>query len=387
VKFKSLLVALTVTASAAMAHTMGTSAQLYQLQQARLHDVSSSINSLRHSISTAKANKAKLENDLRSSDETIGELAKSLNKTLRLLHARERSLTKVETQHDNYVRELAKQEQLLGQQLRLAYMLGRQQHIKILLNAENPAEIDRNLTYYRYLTLSRRKTIAAMQQSLAGIAKTTAIVRAHTQYLETLKAEQESQRYKLEHEHYVRYLYLRRLEKSLGDQQQRLNNLIHNRDHLHSVIHAIETEKYFYAPGADFAKAYHKLPWPVRHAELLQTFNQLIANGHLRSSGVLLGVPDGTPIHAIFSGKVVFADWMRGYGLMVIVTHGGHFLTVYAHAESLYVKAGQTVHAGQQIATVGESGGLTRPALYFEIRRDGKALDPIAWLRDPDLKN
>ena len=132
------------------------------------------------------------------------------------------------------------------------------------------------------------------------------------------------------------------------------------------------------SPGGTFAQARGKLPWPV-DGRLLARFGTPRSDSRLKWDGVLIGAPAGTRVRAIHDGRVVFADWLRGAGLLLIVDHGGGYLSLYGHNQSLLKGAGERVRAGEAIATVGSSGGQDSPALYFAIRQQGQPSDPLRW--------
>lgn len=260
-------------------------------------------------------------------------------------------------------------------------MLGRQQYLKMLLNQEDPEKINRFIQYYQYLTAARLKTVQTMKKTLQQLETTTRILAKQAQKLQTTKAIEASQQHRLKRQKVSRRYILHKINRSLSNKKARLQQLIANKANLEHVLKNIERQSYYFAPGHLFAEAKAKLPWPVRGGLLIQAFHAPIADGRLYTTGILIKTRAGTPVHAIYKGKVVFANWLRGFGLLTIIQHGKNFMTLYAHAQNLYVKVGDTVNPGEMIATVGNSGGFQQNALYFEIRHDGIALNPTPWLR------
>ncbi len=141
-----------------------------------------------------------------------------------------------------------------------------------------------------------------------------------------------------------------------------------------------QQKAYGYYPGKSFETMRGKLHWPIIKGRIIQYFNQILLHSELHSTGILIDSPVGKKVHAVFPGKVVFADWLRGFGLLVILQHGQNYMSLYGRNQSLYVKTGQIVQAGQVIATTGNSGGFKKTALYFEIRHNENAVNPQTWL-------
>lgn len=351
-------------------------------QQLKLASLKQSIQSLQHNLVLTQAEKEKIQTDLQSTEQNIGETAKKLHHTTQQLKVHQQLLTQTQTKHQYYQQILAEQEILLQQHLRAAYLLGQQQYVKMLLNQEDLAKISRDMHYYHYLTQARLEIINQIQDTLGKLTDTTSQILQQTQKLQTIQSQQQEESHKLAVAKMARSQLLTTINADISTKQQQLQHLLQDKANLENVLQALQKRSYtFGAPGASFSGAQRKLPWPVPPGRILQAFNQPIADGRLRSTGILIQGPAGTPVKAVLAGKVAFAHWLRGFGLLVIIQHGANYMTLYAHAESLYVKPGDMVKPGDVIATIGDSGGLQQSALYFEIRHQDQPVNPLAWLR------
>lgn len=261
-------------------------------------------------------------------------------------------------------------------------MLGHQPYLKIILNQENPATISRFLHYYEQLNLARVNIIRKIKALVAQIKTTAQQIQVQTKHLQLAKHKYQQHQFEFIREKHKRQNILISTNRELKNKNLQLKKLLADKTQLEKIITKLTaSEHYNYAPGAKFAEMHGKLLWPIKSHHLLQTYGQKIANGRMTSTGILIQAKTGTKIHAIFAGKVIFAKWLHGFGLLTIIQHGSHFMTLYGRNQSLYVTLGETVHPGQIIATAGKSGGFQQTALYFEIRHDAHPLNPLAWLR------
>ncbi len=373
----AFVVGLSCLSQLALARTSATMSQ----QQQRLQHIGQSISSLREHLSSDQAKQSQVEDKLRTAEMAVDHQAKHYRATLLQLDKVQRKLNEVESQHDKYQRELSQQKAALAAQVRAEYMLGRQQYLKILLNQEDPGRIDRYLMYYYYLMWARQALIKQVKVTFQKVNKTAVQIQKQTQHLETAKALEQRASQQLQQERRERSQVLRELKVSIGSQQEQLQQLLQDKARLQQVVKYLQEHRYYYTAGKEFSSTKGRLPWPVRNGKVIQSFGVPLVHGRMHSSGILIAAPLGTEIHAIYPGKVVFAHWLRGYGLVVIVQHSEVYMTLYAHLESIYAHVGESVQPGTVLATVGNSGGLQDSALYFEITRFGHGIDPKQWLR------
>jgi murein hydrolase activator len=352
-----------------------------QLSKAKLENVQNKILSLKLAISSKQAQRNSVNKELEQIEMVIGGGEKQFKKTNAALKKQSLLLQQTQQKHEKLNQQLSAQQHLLSEYVRAAYMLGRQQYLKMLLNQENPEKVNRFIQYYHYITSARMQTINAMKKTLKQLEANEQKIQKQAQKFQSIRALEGEQHQRLARQKTYRHKVLQQINQLLSNKQARLSQLVANKSNLELVIDHIEKKSYYYVPGHLFSDTKHQLPWPLRNGRIIQYFNTPIAGGRLHTSGILIKAPAGTKIHSIYKGKVVFSNWLRGFGLLTIIQHGKNFMTLYAHAQSLYVKVGNTVKPGQVIATVGNSGGYQQNALYFEIRHNGVALDPTQWLR------
>ena len=274
---------------------------------------------------------------------------------------------------------LARQKQALAAQLRAAHRSGRNHYLKLILNQEDPARLGRALAYYAYLNQSRARKIAAVRLGLDELRQAQSAIRAETARLATLQVEQEQKLGELQEFRAGREDLIARLQDYMSARGRELHTLKENERELQSLLQEF---KAMAAPPADsppFNSLRGKLDWPARGRLLKQFGNNKKAG--LKWQGVLIGAEPGSPVNAISGGKIVFADRFRNLGLLLIIDHGDGFLSLYGHNRALLKTTGERVRAGEQIATVGDSGGQRDTALYFEIRKGKQPLNPAQWCR------
>ncbi|MDE2085219.1 MAG: peptidoglycan DD-metalloendopeptidase family protein [Xanthomonadaceae bacterium] len=278
--------------------------------------------------------------------------------------------------------KLKDQRDALAALLRSAYALGRGEELKLLLAQDNAADIARMLAYYRYFERARLGEIEALLENLHALAKLQDDIGTQTAALQQTRAEQAGQAMQLDAERSARRQALDRLDATLKSQQSRLAALGKDEKALLDLLAKLR-DIFADIPqnlaGAEpFAALRGKLHWPLR-GRIVERFGSGTRGG--ASQGVLIAARDGSEVHAVAHGRVVFADWLRGYGLLLIVDHGDGYLSLYGYNETLLKDVGDWVDAGTVIATSGDSGGRPTPGLYFELRFKGKAIDPMTWLR------
>jgi septal ring factor EnvC (AmiA/AmiB activator) len=278
-------------------------------------------------------------------------------------------------------RRLAAEKSALARQVRSSYMTGREELFKLLLSQESPATLGRMLVYFDYYNRARSVRIDAVAGELLRLAELegeTARVEAE---LESLEAAQAREVAALERSRDERRSAVRNLDAEirggnaavakLRGEEQRLADLVTRLTELMAGF-PVDTEE-------PFASLKGKLPWPVQ-GRLVGEFGQPRGTGAVRWNGVLLETSAGTPVRAVYHGRVAFADWLQGLGLLVIVDHGGGYMSLYGHNEALLKESGDWVEPGETIAQVGDTGGQARAALYFEIRFNGEPVNPSTWI-------
>ncbi len=321
-----------------------------------------------------------LQADLREAELRISRLAREQ----RDLEAREakarRKLQTLEKEQAALARDKKTQLEWLARTVRASYQAGRQERLKLLLNQEQPDQIARLMRYQEYYQRARAQRLEAVKSELTELqAISERVVRAR-QVLLDKRSEIQRHANKLEAAQQTRQQSLASLNRSLDNRGNDISQLKSDQQRLAKLLE--EMRRSFDDIPADpggkpFGKLAGKLPWPLT-GRITTGYNSR-REGALRWQGVILGAPGGTPVRAIHPGRVVFADWLRGYGLLTIVDHGEGYLSLYGYNQALLREVGEWVAAGDSLALAGNSGGNMASGLYFEIRHRGNAVNPTRW--------
>ncbi|RKZ40037.1 MAG: hypothetical protein DRQ49_09735 [Gammaproteobacteria bacterium] len=323
-----------------------------------------------------------LQRQLQHSEEDIGKVAQRLE----ILHSAftDKQYTLADLKNRQLVQQtqLETQRQILARQIRAAYMTGHQDYLKLWLNQEEPFTIGRVLTYYKYFNQTKSRQITNIKNTLQELTTLKQAIELEKTDLNQLVIDQTHKKEELELNYKDRQKILTQLANTLENQDKELKRLQEDKRHLETLLGTLgEAFKDIpYPPGQyeTFAKLKGQLPFPVR-GKVIKRFGQRLVS-HLKWQGMLIAAAKGKKVHAVAVGRVVFAQWFRHFGLLVIIEHGEGYMSLYAHNQSLYVKTGDWVNTNDTIATVGNSGGRKRSALYFEIRYQGVPQAPRKWL-------
>jgi septal ring factor EnvC (AmiA/AmiB activator) len=354
--------------------------------EADLKAVRSQIDKVRAEMERDAGKRDQLTRELEESEKTVGTARGALEKLRRerALHTARRAELAAERRTEEAA--LAKDREALAGQIRAASMIGRQEPLKLLLNQRDPGQTGRVLVYYQYFGRARASQIAAIDAHLEELAGLDAELAAEEQRLTMLEEQQRGEVAKLQSARERRGRALVSLESESKSRAKELERLKEQQGGLEKLVRelrrALERIDKFPTDSKDaFARLRGKLAWPVA-GRLVASFGQTRAGG-VKWDGVLLAGTQGTPVRAVYHGRVVYADWLSGLGLLTIIDHGDGYLSLYGHNERLYKEVGERVTAGDTIATLGDSGGRPRPELYFEIRKAGKPVDPRPWFKTP----
>ena len=340
-----------------------------------------------HRISDEQKAAAARKNDataaLREQELKVAAAAKDVRSAEQKLAAQQGKLEQSLAERAALDAKLATQREALAALLRSAYALGRGEELKLLLAQERTDTIGRMLAYYGYFERARVAEIETLLNDLEALAKVQRIIEAETAELKNTRDAHAAEAQRLQAERGERARVLDELDAALKDRQARLAAL--GKDEK-SLLELLEKLRDVFADipqqisGAEpFARLRGRLAWPL-HGKIMN-LSSAGEEGERESHGVLIAAAGGSDVHAVSHGRVVFADWLRGFGLLLIVDHGDGYLSLYGYNESLLKEVGDWVDAGEAVATSGVSGGRKTPGVYFELRLQGKALDARAWLK------
>jgi septal ring factor EnvC (AmiA/AmiB activator) len=359
----------------------------YQTKSAELENLRNRIETLRHSLEGAQQQQGDLRTRLADAEQAIAALDARLKEYDAQLQTHTRRLNELEAEKRRLQDEIDTQSAALGRQLRAAYILGRQDDLKILLNQEDPARLGRQLVYYDYLNRARMRRIENYSVNLKQLAAVTESIGHQVATLETLQTAQREERQLLELGQQTRTKLLAGLNSEIGAKNEELTRLLEDERRLQALLPTLQQSAAAHEPEtsgdpAAFATLKGKLPWPSQ-GPLIAHYDSPRLGGQLKWRGVLIQAAEGAAVRAIAAGRVVFADELRGFGLLVIIDHGDGYMSLYGYNRELHKKAGDRVEAGETIAAVGLNGAEEPAGLYFEIRAHGEPSNPAQWCAPP----
>ncbi|HEB56415.1 MAG TPA: hypothetical protein ENI98_08940 [Gammaproteobacteria bacterium] len=314
----------------------------------------------------------------------ISQQSRNLHQLSRKLRAGRKKLFTLKKDRRREEQKLAAQRKLLGKQIRSAFMIGRQEYLKLILNQQDPALFGRTLVYYDYLNQARSEQIDRVQVALEKIQKLGTRIKLESKKFRQTQAKRRAEKKALEKTYRARALVLARLNRKIKNKNQQLAQMSADEKRLEDLLQAINRAMPDIFAEVDRQKSFAayrgKLIWPVQ-GKVKKLFGKRRRAGKLKWNGVMIMAAKGRAVHAISHGRVAYADWLRGYGLLLIIDHGDGYMSLYGHNQSLYMETGDWVNANEIIGEVGDSGGQQSSGLYFEIRYKGKPTNPSRWCK------
>ena len=322
---------------------------------------------------------ASLQKNLKSHELDIAKNAKALNMAEQSVKETKTQQKELQNKADELNKKHAQFQKVLAAQLKSAYMAGGDDYSKMLLNQEDTAKFERTLSYYNYLNEARIEQIEDLKDLQQQIVQNQKELVKTQEKLELLFDEQKRRQTALVNAQSERQANLKNLQAQLNSTKSSINYLKENQQTLVATIEELEKEKTQKIELLGLNKNKGKLDWPSK-GKLEHTFGQR-KHGGIDWKGVLIGAKEGTNINSVHNGQVVFADWLKGYGWVIVVDHGEGFMSLYGHAQTLLRDVGDMVREGETLALVGQSGGQASSGLYFEIRHKGRAVNPVKWCK------
>ncbi len=351
-------------------------------KQQALQRVQKKIQVIQKSLGILKKEKGSLSTQLKELERRYGKVASAIRSLNHQVAKQNRQLKKVQKERDGQKKLVRLQSKALEKQIVSAYAIGKDEKLKLLLNSEDPARNSRLLVYYDYLNRARLQRLQDIQVGLTELRRLEKTHLKESERLGQLLSQKKREQKRLDGTRRERKVVLADIKKELGSQDKKLQRLKEDEGQLQKLIaslhEAMERFPTEAAQNRPFAAEKGKLAWPIK-GRISQRFGSKRESG--RWTGVLVAAKEGIDVRAISGGRVAYADWLRGYGLLTIIDHGDGYMSLYAFSQSLYKEVGDWVGVGERIASVGYSGGRTRPALYFEIRKKGKPVNPAKWCR------
>jgi len=322
---------------------------------------------------------AKQQQKLKAHELAIAKNAKALNMAEQSVKKTQQQQAEQQQRAVKLEKQQAQFKRVLAAQLKSAYMAGSDDYSKMLLNQEDTAKFERTLSYYNYLNKARIKQLDELKALQIEIAKNQAELEKTKEKLVALFDEQKRRQAALLDAKNERQASLKNLKQQLNKTKNSISYLEENEQTLIATIKELEEEKTTKIELLGLNKNKGRLSWPSK-GKLTHKFGQR-KHGGINWKGVLISAAEGTSVNSIHNGQVVFADWLKGYGWVIVVDHGEGFMSLYGHAQTLLKDVGDMVREGESVALVGQSGGQADSGLYFEIRHKGRAVNPIKWCR------
>jgi len=363
-------------------------------RQEELENLRKRIASMQLEMDRTSESKSEAADALRESERAISNINRKLSKIAAQQRAADHKLGTLQEQQQKLNAVIARQQVLLGKLLYQQYLGGKQEYPKLLLNNQDPNQVARDLHYYRYIARNRAIWLASLRDDLAELDAIGTAAREQRTELASLRSEQAVQKKSLEKEKRSRKRMLSKISSQLSQQRREISRLQRDENRLAQLIEKItemlaqpKSKSLFRNDnlpdnrfdGNPFDQLKGKLTLPVR-GEITNRFGTPRPESTVKWKGLFLRTSSGQTVKAIAAGQVVFADWLRGFGNLLIIDHGDGYMSLYGYNETLYKEVGDIVHGGDTIAAVGNSGGNENFGLYFELRHKSKPLDPIQWM-------
>jgi septal ring factor EnvC (AmiA/AmiB activator) len=379
-----------------------------------LDDLRGRIERLNREVAKGEESRSEAADQLKVSEKAISEVNRNLTGLARDQAATSRELADVERRIKATKDDIQREESLRDKLIRHQYMYGNTDAVRLVLNGEDVSTVERQLGYLRYVTRSRVATISRLKTKVAQLAALEMEAREKQTRLAANADEQRKARATLVSERVARQQVLGRIRADIDKNRREVGRLKRDENRLTKLIEQIAIELSRKAESRDsrrgdakkqvyevarvrkpgeavndvvdagfvgraFSSLRGKLKLPVK-GELTGKFGAQREDGGLTWKGLFIRAEEGQPVKAVADGRVVYADWLRGYGNLVIVDHGAGFLSLYGHNESIAKQVGENTVAGEAIASVGSTGGALDSGVYFELRQDGKPFDPMRWV-------
>lgn len=372
------LIVLTLTAVSVPAVAQQNRAQA----QAELETVRDRIQALQKELAQEGRRRTQAERELAAVEKSAQQSRRELQTIREQSAVVRKRQSELSQQAKQQQAALEQQQDVLARQLRAAWVGGSEQWLRVALSQGDPAALGRRMTYYSYLARQRSEIIAGLGRALEELAVTRSELLQEAGKLSGLEAENTRKLRELDANREERAALVAQINTGIANRDAEIQRLKSQAEELDKLVAALAKAlpRMPDTNAEPFAGQATRLEWPAT-GPVLRKFGQSRADGRLRWNGMLVGAPAGAEVRAVYHGRVVFADWLDGMGLLTIVEHDGGYLSLYGHNQDLLKGVGEWVGPGDTIARVGDTGGQAAAGLYFEIRKDGKPVDPGRWLR------
>ncbi|MDN5370502.1 murein hydrolase activator EnvC family protein [Shewanella fodinae] len=348
-------------------------------RQSELKQIQQQIAAQQNALKDSSKQREQLLALLKQDEQAIGTAARQVTETESRLADSQKKLMALDQRAVELDKLQKGQQQTLAKQLKSAFLAGNHDYSKMLLHQEDPTTVERMLAYYEFLNKARMDAINQLKKTREELVSVQQQQQQENERLNQLAMKQRAQSAQLKQEQQQRQNTLSELQRVINSKASGLEQLQIEEASLKRVVEAAMKAMRDTPSMSGLDQLSGKLSWPTK-GSLKSSFGSR-RSGNVNWKGVIIGAAEGQAINAIAPGKVIYADWLRGFGLLLVIDHGKGFMSLYGHAQALLKDVGDTVHAGDAIALVGRSGGQAEPGLYFEIRHKGEAVDPAQYCR------
>ena len=363
-------------------------------QQGELDNLRKRIASLQQELEKTSESRSEAADALRESERAISDSNRKLADLAQQQRVAGLTLGQLQQQARQLARDMQVQQELLGKMLYQQYLGGKQEYLKLLLNSHDPNQVAREMQYYEYISRSRATWLKAMRANLVQLNAVTTQTRQKSAEIAALQAEQKSQKQTLERDKRARQQVLGKIAHQLRQQRREIGRLQRDENRLAQLVEKLS--RMLAQPkgrgifsndqlpddrfdGSPFDQLKGKLTLPVKGVVSNQ-FGSARPDSSVLWKGLFLRAAANQPVKAVAAGRVVFADWLRGFGNLLVIDHGKGYMSLYGNNETLYKQVGDVLCGGDTVAAVGNTGGNEDSGLYFELRHEGKPLDPMKWV-------
>lgn len=348
-------------------------------RQSELKNIQQQISKQQNTLQSTSNHRKKLKRLLKKDEQAIARVAKKLNATQKSLANIDKELSSIKTKQTVLTNQKKSQQRVLSKQLSSAYLNGNHDYTKMLLSQQDPAVIERTLVYYQYLNKARVNAINNLKNTINELDVLAITETQRKTELTALLLTQQTQADSLNKEKLQRARTFKQLQQTLTSKNAQLEELQIEEASIKQLLKKAEQAAKNNSLMLGLHRNKQKMDWPTA-GKLVEKFGSSRAGG-VHWKGVIIAAPEGNNINAIAPGKVIYADWLKGFGMVIVIDHGKGYMSLYGHAQTLLKAVGTKVEAGDNIALVGRSGGQVNSGLYFEIRHKGQAVDPAKYCR------
>ncbi|MBK1717436.1 murein hydrolase activator EnvC family protein [Thiocystis violacea] len=354
-----------------------------ELRRQDLSDIQIKAETLDRELIGRQEDRRALITELEARERNVAELSLANRELVRLVKEQSRVASELRSRQAEEQEALGKEIELLSELLRTAYVMGRADRLRLLLNQEDPTQASRVMSYFAFFNRERMNRIQAVQERAERLDTLARNAEEEAHRLAELAKSQETTRRRLEAAREHRGRVLRQLESTIASRAQTLEGLKRDAESLRLLIEHLRQRAQIRAEldiqRDSFATLKGRLAWPIVENRVLAAFGTRKEDSDIDWDGVLLAAREGEEVRAVKDGRVVHADWLRGFGLLIVLDHGDGYMTLYGHNEALLREVGEWVSTGDAIALSGNSGGRDKAVLYFAIRHNGRPQDPATW--------